>query len=245
MFTGASEVPNTLGLSTTFYQASISGSYRYNQNWVFSAKLPYLDAVRRERGAPTLKISGIGDVTLSATLSPWAGDDSVLGGLGFSFGLILPTGDHRDQPQVGVALPSVFQLGSGTTQLQMGLRYATKINDWSFSGSLSGTVALDANSSDFRPAETYFLSLGASRQVTEKLHAKLSLDFYHGGKDEFRGADISNTGSTTFSITPALIYRMTDDLSVSGSLSLPLYREVNETALTIGPLWSLGASYSF
>ncbi len=223
----------------------LRGSYRYDENWIFSASLPYLDAVRRERNAPRNSIQGIGDASVRALYLPWAGLSSDLSGLGFTAGLILPTGEARDQPQVGVALPSVFQLGTGTTQLTLGVNYRNKINEWTFSGSLDGTFALDESSKGFRPAETFFLSVGAGRQVVEKVRAKLSLDLFHGEKDEFQGIEIANTGSTNLSITPSLIYQVNDDFALSGSVAIPLYREVNETALTIGPLWSLGLSYSF
>ena len=81
--------------------------------------------------------------------------------------------------------------------------------------------------------------------ITESLNARLSLDLFHGDKDEFQGNEIANTGSTVLSLTPALIYSINDDFSASASILIPVHRRVNETALTVGPLWSLGLSCSF
>jgi hypothetical protein len=184
-------------------------------------------------------------MNLTAILSPWSNDDSALSGLSFNFGFILPTGEARDNPRIGGANPSVFQLGTGTTQLTLGTRYSGKIDDWSYFSSLNLSVPLYESSKDFRPAETLFFSTGISRSLTENLTGRLSFDLYYGERDEFLGSEIADTGSTTISISPALIYSINDDLNASFSVALPVYREVNETALAVGPLWSLGLSYSF
>jgi hypothetical protein len=184
-------------------------------------------------------------MSLTAILSPWSNDDSSLSGLSFNFGFILPTGEARDNPRVGGVNPSVFQLGTGTTQLTLGTRYSGEIDDWSYFSSLNLTLPLYESSKDFRPAETLFFSTGVSRSLSENLSAKLSLDLFHGERDEFLGVDIADTGSTTLSITPSLIYSINDDVNASLSIAVPVYRDVNETALTVGPLWSFGLSYSF
>ncbi|MDA7880873.1 hypothetical protein N9A94_01035 [Akkermansiaceae bacterium] len=71
------------------------------------------------------------------------------------------------------------------------------------------------------------------------------MDLFHGGRDEFLGIDIADTGSTTLSITPSLIYAINEEMNASFSVAVPVYRDVNETALAVGPLWSFGLSYSF
>jgi len=187
----------------------------------------------------------VGDATISALLTPWAGDDSVLGGVGLTFGLVLPTGEGKDQPRVGIASPSVFQLGTGTTQLTLGARYAATFDDWSFATYVTTSVALDESSKGFRPAETVFWSAGIGRPVTDKLSARISLELFHGEQDEVDGVAISNTGSTTLSVAPSLVYRLRDDFALSGSVSIPVYRDVNQAQLVVAPLWSLGFSYSF
>ncbi|MEJ6581421.1 MAG: hypothetical protein QNL33_08515 [Akkermansiaceae bacterium] len=245
IYRGSSELKNPADVSTTFQQYSLSGAWKVNDELILRASLPFTNAVREENGAPDSTINGVGDAAISALFKPWSGDDSILGGVGFTFGLVLPTGEAKDQPRVGIASPSVFQLGTGTTQLTLGAQYAAQFDDWSFLTFVQTTVPLDESSKGFRPAETVFLSAGIGRPITDKLSARFSLDLFHGGRDEVDGLAISNTGSTTLSLSPSIVYRLRDDFAISGSVSLPLYRDVNQTQLVAAPLWSLGLNYSF
>ncbi|MGC6581266.1 MAG: transporter [Akkermansiaceae bacterium] len=217
-----------------------------NENWLFTTRIPFTDATRSELGQSDKTISGLGDVSIAAIYSPWASDGSPWSRLTFNAGFILPTGEARDNPRIGGVNPSVFQLGTGTTQLTLGANYFGDINDdWTYFTSANITLPLYESSKDFRPAETFFFRAGASRSILEGLSAKLSLDLFHGGRDEFLGMEIGDTGSTTLSLTPALVYSINDDLSASASVAIPIYRRVNETALAVGSLWSFGLSYSF
>ena len=165
--------------------------------------------------------------------------------MGLTFGLVLPTGEAKDQPRVGIASPSVFQLGTGTTQLTLGARYVAKFDDWSFLTYVEASLPLEESSKGFRPAETIFWSAGIGRPITDKFSARLSLELFHGGRDEVNGVAISNTGSTTISVAPSIVYRLQEDFAISGSVSIPVYRDVNQTQLVSAPLWSLGFSYNF
>jgi hypothetical protein len=217
-----------------------------NSYWLLSTHIPFTDATRREQDRPDTNINGLGDITMSAIYLPWAEANSNWSRLSLNAGLVLPTGQPRNNPALGGVAPSVFQLGTGTTQLALGANYFGSLNDdYSYFCGANITFPLDESSKGFRPAETYSLQVGLSRPITESLNARISLDLFHGKKDEFQGNEITNTGSTTLSLTPALIYTINDDFSASASILIPAYRRVNETALAVGPLWSLGLSYSF
>ena len=211
-----------------------------------STHIPFTDATRREQDRPDTNINGLGDITMSAIYLPWAEANSNWSRLSLNAGLVLPTGQPRNNPALGGVAPSVFQLGTGTTQLALGANYFGTLNDdYSYFCGANITFPLNESSKGFRPAETYSLQVGLSRPITESFNARISLDLFHGKKDEFQGNEITNTGSTTLSLTPALIYTINDDFSASASILIPAYRRVNETALAVGPLWSLGLSYSF
>lgn len=217
-----------------------------NENWLFTARLPFTDATRSERGQPDDNISGLGDASIAAIYSPWASDDSPWSPLSFSAGFTLPTGEARDNPLIGGDIPSVFQLGTGTTQFTLDASYFGAVNDdWSYFISANFTLPLYESSKDFRPAETFFFRAGMGHTLTDSLTAKLSLDLFHGERDEFLRNEIGVTGSTTLSLTPSLIYSINESLNASASVAIPVYRRVNETALTVGPLWSFGLRYSF
>lgn len=217
-----------------------------DENWLFTARIPFTNATRSERNQPDVNISGLGDVSIAAIYSPWTSNDSPWSPLSFSAGFILPTGEARDNPRVGEANPSVFQLGTGTTQLTLAANYFGEINDvCSYFTGANFTLPLYESSKNFRPAETFLFRAGMSYSFTDDLTTKLSLELFHGERDEFLGNEIGNTGSTTLSLTPSLVYSINESLSASASVSIPVYRRVNETALSLDPLWSLGLSYSF
>ncbi len=225
---------------------ALSGSYRLNRHWSFSAFVPFVDGVTEEQGQADIRINGLGDVSVSAIYSPWSGEDSWLAGLGFNAGLILPTGESSDDPNVGVVNPHVFQLGTGATQLTLGASYFGQVDeDWSYFTSVGVSLPLHEGRDDFLPAETFSWQLGTSRKLTENLSAKLTLSLFHGERDEFLDQEIGNTGSTTLSLAPALSYALTDKLTTSLSVTIPVYRRANETALVVGPLWSAGMNYRF
>jgi hypothetical protein len=178
--------------------------------------------------------------------SPWRGEDTAWSNFSFTAGLILPTGESQSNPRTGLTSPSVFQLGTGTTQLTLGVRnFGTLAKDWSYFVSANYTLPLYESSKDFRPAETFFLSSGVRKSLFKGLTTKLSFDLFHGEHDEFQGSEITNTGSTVLTLTPALIYSLNERLAASASVALPVYRRVNQTALAAGPVWSLGMSYTF
>lgn len=191
-------------------------------------------------------ISGFGDTSVSAIYSPWLDMNSWWSRLSFNTGFILPTGEARDNPRTGASAPSIFQLGTGTTQLTLGTNYFGTLNDdWSYFTSLDISLPLSESSNDFRAAQTSFFRVGTSRLISDSLTAKLSLDLFNGKKDEFQGEKVGYTGSTVLSLTPSIVYSINDNLRASASVALPAYRRVNETALVVGPLWSFGLSCSF
>jgi len=246
IFLGSSQIDNPNDVATEFHQVALTSSYRLSQDWLLSARIPFTDATRSEDGKSDNAIRGLGDISLSTIYSPWTKTDSRWRNLSFNAGLILPTGTPRNNPRTGLFAPGVFQLGTGATQLAVGANYFGSLSDdWSYFSGINTTLPLYESSRDFLPAETYSLRAGISRLITENLNAKLSFDLFHGGRDEFQGIEIGNTGSTVLSLNPALIYSINDNLSVSASIIIPLHQRVNEVALGVGPLSSFGVSFSF
>jgi hypothetical protein len=212
---------------------------------ILRASLPYAHATREELGLADKTIEGLADITLSALWYPWVGETSELRSLGFSAGLILPTGDSSSTPNVGVAIPSVFQLGTGAYQGTLGIRYSKSINDWSLATSADIIFPLNESSAGFRPATTYFWSGSAAHPLSESFTGKMTLSFSHGTRDEFQGVAYANTGSTTFAIAPSLIWDIGENYTASASISIPLHRDVNATAIAAGPFFRIGLSRSF
>lgn len=244
LFRGNDQIANPGDVSTTFQRINLTAAWKANENLILRGTLPWVTATREENGLPENTFTGLGDASVSLLWNPWK-ENKDLSGLAFTLGLILPTGEASDQPLVGVAAPSVFQAGTGAFQGTFGLSYSRTIQDWSLGASFDTSFALHESDQNFRPASTYYASLFAGRSVTENFRAKLAVDLFHGTRDEFAGQEIDGTGSTTLSLKPSVIWNITDQLSASASVAVPVWRRVNTTQLAVGPLWSLGMSYNF
>lgn len=209
-----------------------------------SSSIPFIDGLREENGVPDKTISGLGDISVSVIWSPFTESASSLKGLSFNGGFILPTGDSAEQPLVGVANPSVFQLGTGSYQLTLGANYTWGADDWNYRLDLNTTIPLNESSENFKPAAMYYGSISAGRAINDDLSFRLGLNVSYLEDDQFNGADLV-TGYTAIAAKLGLVWQINDDLALSSSVSVPVYRDVNQTQIAAGTLFQLGVSRSF
>ena len=127
----------------------------------------------------------------------------------------------------------------------MGAGYSRQVGDWVLSSQLNVSLPLETSSQGFKAAESYFLTLGANRPVTDSLNLGFAVQGSYTTEDEFRGRDITNTGATTLSLRPSVVWRINERLSVAGSVNVPVYRDINETGIAAGPTWRIGFNTSF
>lgn len=202
--------------------------------------IPFLDGAFEEQGVDTANISGLGDISLSATWRP-----AEVKGLSLNLGFILPTGEERDQPVIGNIAPSVFQLGTGAWQILLGAGYSKQVNKWALYTRFDVSLPLQTSSQGFRPAETYFLSAGASRAITENLRFGIAAVGSYTTEDEFQGVELANTGATSFSLKPSLIWQAHERFTILSSVDIPVYRDVNETGIAAGTSWRISFNTNF
>ncbi len=245
IFTGSDRVNNAPGISTTFQRISLTGSYRVNNHLILSSTIPFTYAVRKERGLPDREIQGLSDASISATWIPWTDEDSSLRHLYLNTGLMLPTGESENNPRSGITNPTVFQLGTGTFQGILGTGYNRTIDGWNLGASASYLFPLNESSNEFRPAPSFYTSMDVSRSVYHRLRAGLGISYSQSGRDRFQDMAFDDTGSTTVALTPALVWIPRENIAVSASVAIPIYRDVNETALAAGSLWKLGLRWKF
>jgi len=193
---------------------------------------------------PDNTISGFGDVSLSALWDPFKEQDSLLKGLSFNTGIIFPTGDPADQPLTGQVSPEVFQLGTGAYQAKLGAKYIWKSDAWNYTIDLNTTLPLDESNLGFKPAASYFGSISAGRSLNDKLRYNFGLNLTYSEADQLNGTDLI-TAFTTLATKLELVWRPNNDYSISGSINVPLYRDVDQTQLAGGPELQLGVSRSF
>jgi hypothetical protein len=249
IYSGSNRVANSSSVSTTFQRLSLSGSYQLNSEFIVSANLPFTSALRKEDGVSDKRIEGLGDASVTAIWLPWrnskSGITSNLRGMSFSAGLILPTGETANDPRSGAVNPSVFQLGTGAFQGVLGVSYGKKIDKVYLSAATSVNFALEESSNGFRPSNSLMSSINLTYPIKDGLNTGLGINLSKSGRDRFKGVAFDDTGSTNISLTPAISWRIKPDTTMSASVAIPIYQNVNETALAAGSLWQVGLRYKF
>lgn len=240
LFRGDNQVSNPTDAQTIFHRYSLTGAYRISDQFMVQATVPFLNGSFEEDGIDDDTISGLADISFLGSWRP-----SQVPGLSLNLGFITPTGTDREQPIVGIVTPSVFQLGTGTWQILLGAGYARQVGDWFFSTQFDVSLPLETSSQGFKAAESYFLTLGANHILSDSFRVGFAVQGSYTTEDEFLGIDLTNTGAATISLRPSVIWKITDRLSMSGSVTVPVYRDLNETGIAAGPTWRLGFSSSF
>lgn len=248
LFNGQSGVANPNNISTTFHRISLNGQFRFSDELTLSAFVPWLEGVRKERGTTDRRLSGLGDVTLLAQWSPWAGEaeaQPLLSGLSLLGGIELPTGEDNDQPFTGNAAPSLFQLGNGTFNPKLGFSYGKAIDKSSYFGRVVATIPIGESDADLDSGSYLQASVGTGYRLTDTLTLQLSVDGTFRERDQLNNVDVSNTGSVSLSVTPAVSWRVNDKLAVDASASIPFFHDVRSTQVAPGTSFQLGARFNF
>lgn len=226
--------------------------YAHSKNWSFSAQLP---VVNRSH-------SHIADPTGAATEESWnftrAGDARVLGtyrvsseknplvSYGLTFGVKLPTGEHRVQNGDGTVAERALQPGTGSTDLVYGAFYSgaalTSEASWWVQALVQQALLTE---DDFRPGNQYQLNLGYRHPFAHGLRALLQLNTLVKSRDSGAEAEHDLSGSTTVFVSPGLSWGATRDFDLYGFVQLPVYRYVNGVQLSASRAYVIGASMRF
>ncbi len=166
-------------------------------------------------------------------------------GLSFVFGLELPTGDEGDSVPTGVTPPTVLQLGSGTFDPVVGMRYSTAADDVALFASAVAQFSGGESDNGLRAGLTTELALGAGTRIVDRLSAVLALETVLRRHDELDGSDIENTGSRLLFLTPGIGFDLHEQLSLQATVRWPLWRNVTREQLVPGPFWSLALQLRF
>ncbi len=244
LYDGDSRISNTPDLETTFHRYTINAAYLINEQWALNTSIPFLNGERKENGQADTKINGLGDIGVSAFWNPFNDPDHKLNGLTFQGGLTLPTGDERDQALTGLINPEVFQLGTGTYQLNLGLSYNKTIGDWNYRWNVNLSTPLDESDQGFDPASIYTASFVAQKSITDDLSLQLGTAVTYGDDDEFQGEKVV-TAFTSISLKTGLTWRISPTVDASTSVVIPVYQDVSGVQLGAGPVLSVGLGYSF
>ncbi|MGA2446260.1 MAG: hypothetical protein ABSG50_12615 [Opitutaceae bacterium] len=222
--------------------------YVGNPAWGVTVQLPYHDRFHSTVAAgdvavSTSQASGLGDVRLLGRYQHFGLQNSY----GLQFGLKLPTGrfdqNFATGPQAGAPLDRGLQLGTGTTDVLVGVSYFTRPRD---SLGCFAQVMLDqslASKDGFRPAASLALNGGVRFLTTGWLTPQVQLNVRWDGRETGANSDQANSGDTMIYVSPGMTADLGHRLHAFTFVQLPLYQRVN--GLQLEPRWLLSLGFRY
>ncbi len=183
--------------------------YSPNADWGINLQLPYIDRTHQtiaegDTAVSSSRSSGIGDVRVLAHYQGFSPQHDV----GIEFGLKLPTGRHDESfasgPQAGQPLDRGLQLGSGTTDLLLGVYKFGAINqdfDWFAQG--IAQIALDSRD-DYRTGASLNLNAGLRYMANPAFTPQLQINARVSRRDTGIEADVDNSGGALIDLSPGI-----------------------------------------
>jgi len=197
-----------------------------------------LSVEREVGGAVVERLSGLSDVTALLEWKPEVDGAWTLVG-----GLQLPTGEDKKNPQPGVLPPSLLQLGSGTWDPILGVRWN---GSWGAADTwLAATTLFPLGESDagLEPGLVMQFSGGAAWSLGQDVRVSLGVEDTIRAKDTLAGARIENTSSSIYSVLPGIAWRFADRWALSARARLPFYFDMDGTQLVPGPLFEFAVDW--
>ena len=224
--------------------------YSPNQDWGLNLSLPWFD-----RSHATI---AAGDIEASTSHAQGIGDLRILGrysGLdperttGFEFGLKLPTGRFNTSfnggPQQGGTVDRGLQLGTGTTDLLLGVYHFGAINpDWGYFAHALVQQPLDSRE-DFKPGTGLNLDFGLRYTANTVLVPQLQVSARLEKREQGANADVENSGATLVYLSPGVTWNVSRRFSAFAFLQAPIYQRVNGLQIEARELASVGLHYIF
>jgi hypothetical protein len=205
--------------------------YSPDGTWGLSALLPYFDR-SHETVAPgdtalsSSRGSGMGDLRLLARYQGFREDRA----FGVQVGVKLPTGRTKDAfisgPQAGGPLDRGLQLGSGTTDLLVGL-YASGQIAGPWAGFAQALYQVPGGEKDgYRPGNGLNLNAGVRYADWGDLTPQLQVNLRSEKAETGVNADAANSGATLAYFSPGITLRLGAGLHLSAFIQLPIYQRV-------------------
>jgi hypothetical protein len=230
---------------------SFEAFHQFSRTVGAGAAFPYFrQEVENGTTGVTSRASGWGDLSFYALWTPWGGAEEPDVGallapahLSLHGGLSLPTGDPLQGEIPGL---HNYHLGSGSVEFKLGLRYWADATDYLrlFAATI---VVIDGgpDPSGFVYGNSYEWDLGLSISPLRDLWAYAEGIAIVRSKDRQGVLTLDDTGGTWWFVEAGMGARVVGKLSLEGSVSLPVYRNVNGVQPVPGPVYSLGFRLRF
>lgn len=219
-----------------------------NRQWAVAISVPYYNrfhttVAEGDTDISTSHARGLGDVRVLARYQAFRARESY----GFQFGLKLPTGrfdqTFADGPQAGEILDRGLQLGTGTTDLLLGVSKFMRPTE-SLGCFVQATLDQPLAARDgFLPSTSVQLNSGVrwlnSSRVTPQLQLNLKTETREHGPE----GDTANSGGTFAYLSPGVTVEVTPKSSAFVFAQVPVYQRVN--GLQLHPRWLFSVGYRY
>jgi hypothetical protein len=224
--------------------------YSPNKDWGINILLPWYDRAHATIAEGDTEIStshdtGIGDLRVMGRYTGFDAQRST----GFEFGLKLPTGsfgtDFRTGPQRGAPLDRGLQLGTGTTDLLLGVyTFGSFAPDWGYFGQALLSQPLDSRE-DFRPGTGLNLNFGVRYMASATVQPQLQINGRFEKRESGANADVDNSGASLLYLSPGVNWNISRRFSAYAFVQTPIYQRVNGLQIEATKLVAVGLHYIF
>jgi hypothetical protein len=245
-------IPNDLEVQ----QYTINRNYTFaldyspNKDWGLSLALPWFNRshgtiAEGDEAISTSHDEGIGDLRVLARYSGFDPQRTT----GIEFGVKLPTGKFTDTfdsgPQRGEVVDRGLQLGTGTTDLLLGVYHFDAWNeDWGYFG--QALLQAPVNSREnFKPGLGLNLNAGVRYTASETFVPQLQINARIEKREQGANADVDNSGATLVYLSPGVTWNLSRRFSAYAFVQAPLYQRVNGLQIEAKWLGSVGVHYIF
>lgn len=224
--------------------------YSPTANWGINVLIPVYDrthetAIPGDTETSSSQAAGLGDVRVIGRFQGLAKDHSV----GIQLGLKFPTGrfdgNFAGGPQAGTPLDRGLQLGSGTTDLLVGIfKFGSLSPQWGYFVQASYQIALGGNDG-YRPGNGLNLNAGVRDTRNPAFTPQIQVNMRSEKPESGVNADTSNSGSTSVYVSPGATFRLAEKIHISTFAQIPIYQRVSGYQIRPRFLASVGVHYSY
>jgi hypothetical protein len=236
---------NTINRNTT-----LALDYSPNRDWGFTAILPWFDRshatiAEGDSDISTSHDKGIGDLRFMARYAGFDPQRST----GIEWGIKLPTGRFTSPfdggPQHGELLDRGLQLGTGTTDLLLGVyKFSALTPDWGYFGQLQLQQPLNSREG-FKPGTGLNANLGLRYTANPTFVPQLQINARVEKREHGAEADVDNSGASLVYLSAGGTWNISPRLSAYAFVQAPIYQRVTGLQIEATRLASVGVHYHF
>ncbi len=224
--------------------------YSPNKRWGINVQVPWSDRshatiAEGDTGISTSHDAGVGDLRI---LGRYQGFDAQQR-TGIEFGIKLPTGRFNDTfdsgPQQGHIVDRGLQLGTGTTDLLLGVyNFGSLAQDWGYFASALINQPLNSRE-DFKPSAGINLNGGLRYTASSTFVPQVQVNARIEKREQGANADVDNSGGTLVYLSPGATWNLSRRFSAYAFFQVPLYQRVNGLQIEATQFVSVGLHYIF